>query len=230
MNPLVSVIIPVYNGAHFLGDALESVAAQDYRPFEVIVADDGSTDDSAAVAESFPGVRCLRLEKGGVSRARNLAVAASQGEWLAFLDADDRWFPAKLSRQVALGEADPDAGLVTCHRIHRFEGEVPDWFIDPANGQPAAAFEPSSWLVRKSAFDLVGGFDEARSLGEDTHWLSRAWDLDVRHLIEPGVLLERRIHGANATGRIRSHRTMLFGILRESVERKRQRSGGPDGA
>lgn len=230
MNPLVSVIIPVYNGAHFLPDALESVAAQDYRPFEVIVADDGSTDETAAVAESFPGVRCLRLAKGGVSRARNLAVAASKGEWLAFLDADDRWFPEKLSRQVALGEADPGLGLVTCFRVHRFEGEIPGWFIDPASGEPAAAFEPSSWLVRRSTFDLVGGFDEARSLGEDTQWLSRAWDLGVRHVIEPGVWLERRIHGANATGQIKSHRRVVFSILRESVERKRQRSGETDGA
>ena len=228
MNPLVSVIIPVYNGGHFLADALESVFAQDYRPFEVIVADDGSTDESAAVAESFAGVTCLRLAKGGVSRARNLAVAASSGEWLAFLDADDRWFPEKLSEQVALGEADPEAGLVTCHRIHRFEGEVPDWFIDPGNGEPAAAFEPSSWLVRKPTFDLGGGFEEAKSRAEDTQWLSRAWDLGVQGVTAPGVLLERRIHGANATGQIKSHRNVIFAILRESVERKRQRSSELD--
>ncbi|MBK6561815.1 glycosyltransferase family A protein [Candidatus Amarobacter glycogenicus] len=222
MNPLVSVIIPVHNGAHFLPDSLASVFAQEYRPIEVIVADDGSTDGSAEVAESFPGVRCLRLEKGGVSRARNLAVAASAGEWLAFLDADDRWFPRKLTEQVALGEACPEAGLVLCRVIHRFSVDIPEWFYGPTDGSAVTAYEPSAWLVRRAVFERVGGFDEARSLGEDTQWLSRAWDLGISHLVAEEIGLERHIHGANATGLIQNRR-VVFDILRESVERKRAR-------
>ncbi|MBK9546706.1 MAG: glycosyltransferase family 2 protein [Dehalococcoidia bacterium] len=222
MNPLVSVIIPVHNGAHFLPDSLASVFAQAYRPIEVIVADDGSTDGSAEVAESFPGVRCLRLEKGGVSRARNLAVAASAGEWLAFLDADDRWFPRKLTEQVALGEACPGRGACALSRDPPLLRRHPRWFHGPTDGSAVTAYEPSAWLVRRAVFERVGGFDEARSLGEDTQWLSRAWDLGISHLVAEEIGLERHIHGANATGLIQNRR-VVFDILRESVERKRAR-------
>src|SRR4029078_4929566 len=117
MNPLVSVIIPVFNGERFLGDALSSVQAQDYRPLEVLVADDGSTDASATLAESFAGVRCLRLEHAGVSRARDRGGAASNGEWLAFLDADDIWLPGKISAQVAAARADPELEMMFCKRL-----------------------------------------------------------------------------------------------------------------
>jgi glycosyltransferase involved in cell wall biosynthesis len=228
MNPLVSVIIPVYNGAAFLAEALESVRSQDYQPLEVIVADDGSTDATAEVADSFPGVRCLRLERGGVSRARNLAVATSTGEWLAFLDADDRWQPEKISSQVRLGEATPEAGFVLCHETHRFDGPAPGWFRGPTDGTPIVAYEPSAWLVRRSTFEAVGGFDEERSLGEDTHWLSRAWDAGITHQTHEAALVERRIHGSNATGQIQSHRRVVLDILRESVGRKRARDGAAE--
>ena len=87
MNPLVSVIIPVYNGDRFLAEAITSACEQDYEPMEIIVADDGSSDGSVALAKSFPGVRVLELPHSGVSVARNEAVAASTGEWLAFLDS-----------------------------------------------------------------------------------------------------------------------------------------------
>jgi glycosyltransferase involved in cell wall biosynthesis len=173
MNPLVSVIIPVYNGEAFLREALDSVFAQDYAPLEVIVADDGSTDSSAAIAESFEGVTCLRLGRGGVSRARNLAVEAAGGEFLAFLDADDVWMPGKTASQVALARAHPKAGFVLCHRVHKFEGDVPSWFHGPIDGSPSPAFEPSSWLVRRRAFEEVGHFDEGSARGTwewNTKW------------------------------------------------------------
>ncbi|MGE0598730.1 MAG: glycosyltransferase family 2 protein [Dehalococcoidia bacterium] len=223
MNPLVSVIIPVHNGAHFLRESIPSVLAQDYEPIEVFVADDGSTDNSADVAESYPGVRCLRLPKGGVSRARNLAVDQSSGEWLAFLDADDTWHPAKLSEQVRLGSEQPEAAFILCHQVCTFEGEVPSWFRGNVDGSPAPAYEPSAWLVRRSTFDQVGPFDESRNLGEDTDWLARAWELGFTHTTSPETLVTRRIHSANATGTIEDNRSAIFQILRQSVERKRRR-------
>jgi len=228
MNPLVSVIIPVHNGGAYLREALQSVFAQDYVPFEVLVADDASADDSAAIAAGFGGVQVLRLPKGGVSRARNLAAAASRGEFLAFLDADDLWLPGKLTAQVSLALERETAGFVLCNQVHRFDGPVPPWFDGPTDGAPAVAYEPSAWLVRRSTFERVGGFDEGRSLGEDTEWLARAWDLSVTHAIHPEPLVVRRIHGGNVSGHVPRRRVMLD-ILRESVGRKRARQVAPDG-
>lgn len=228
MNPLVSVIIPVYNGAAFLEEALASVSAQDYAPLEVFVADDGSTDATGEIARRCEGVTHLALPRGGVSRARNRAVEESRGEFLAFLDADDAWLPGKLSAQVALLQAHPEAGFALCHEEHVFDGAIPGWFRGPTDGTPIVAYEPSAWLVRRRTFEAVGGFDEERSLGEDTHWLSRAWDMGFTHVSEPGVFVRRRIHGSNATGNIASQRRVVFDILRESIGRKRARSGTPE--
>src|ERR1044072_1619841 len=107
---LVSVIIPVYNGGRYLRAALESVFAQTYRPIEVIVVDDGSADDSGLIAQSFPEVRHMRQQNQGVAAARNNAIAASRGEFLAFLDQDDLWTPEKLRLQIGYLLTHPELG------------------------------------------------------------------------------------------------------------------------
>src|SRR5919112_291203 len=94
--PLVSVVIPCYNQAHFLGEAIESVLAQSYPNFEIIVVDDGSTDDTSEVAGRYPKVRLVRQENQGLSGARNAGLARSEGEYVVFLDADDRLLPEAL--------------------------------------------------------------------------------------------------------------------------------------
>ncbi len=110
---LVSVIIPTYNRARLLGRAIESVLAQTYEPIEVIVADDGSTDDTADVVTRFgPRVRCERQANAGVSAARNLGLRRARGEFIAFLDSDDAWLPWKVAAQVALLRRRPEIGMV----------------------------------------------------------------------------------------------------------------------
>ena len=100
--PTVSVVIPCYNGAAFLRETLDSVLAQTYPPLEVILIDDGSTDESAAIAESYgPPVRVIRQENQGESVARNRGMDEARGDWIACLDADDLWKPEKLERQLA---------------------------------------------------------------------------------------------------------------------------------
>lgn len=223
MNPLVSVIIPVYNGAKYLGEALESVRAQDYEPIEIIVADDGLTDGSAVIAKSFPGVTCLELPKGGVSKARNTAIAHSSGEWLALLDADDQWLPGKIASQVTAGETDPLLGLILTHQSYLFEIEIPTWFRGIGDGGPQPGFEPSTWLIRRAAFDLVGTFDESRALGEDTDWFARALDHGVKRLVLEDSFVVRRVHAQSTTVLNTDHRAAMFQILRESAGRKRAR-------
>ena len=99
-SPLVSTIIPVFNGERLLPEALDSVFRQDYRPIEVIVVDDGSTDGTSLVARSCPEVRYLYQSNQGLGAARNAGIAAACGEFIAFLDADDIWLPRKLSSQM----------------------------------------------------------------------------------------------------------------------------------
>src|SRR5215213_3125487 len=99
-SPLVSVVIPCYNQAHFLGEAIESVLAQSYPNFEIVVVDDGSTDDTSEVAGSYPKVRLVRQENQGLSGARNAGLARSEGEYVVFLDADDRLRPEALEAHL----------------------------------------------------------------------------------------------------------------------------------
>ena len=113
-RPLVSVIVPAYNRERYLGEALDSIFAQDYRPLEVIVADDGSTDGTARVARAYSEVRLLSLPHRGVAAARNAAIAASTGSLLAFLDSDDLWVAGKLDAQVGLLEGNPQIGYCFC--------------------------------------------------------------------------------------------------------------------
>src|SRR3954451_23570366 len=105
--PLVSVIIPVHNGAKYLRAALESVFAQTYSPFEVIVVDDGSVDESGVIAQSFNDVRYIHQANQGVAAARNNGIGAARGEFLAFLDQDDLWTTEKLKLQMGYLMKDP---------------------------------------------------------------------------------------------------------------------------
>src|ERR1043165_3045241 len=122
MNPLVSVIIPVYNGARHLRAALESVFAQTYRSFEVIVVDDGSVDESAIIAQSFPEVRYIHQTNCGVAAARNHGIEAARGEFLAFLDQDDLWTPDKLRLQIEYLLSHPEIGYTLTRQ---------KFFLDP---------------------------------------------------------------------------------------------------
>ena len=112
LQPLVSVVIPAYNRAAYLAQAIDSVLAQTYTPLEIIVVDDGSTDDTAQLAASYlPRIQLIRQANAGAAAARNSGIAQSHGELIALLDSDDRWLPDKLARQVPLF-ADQRVGLV----------------------------------------------------------------------------------------------------------------------
>ena len=111
--PLISVVIPAYNAAAFLAPTLASVFAQDHRPIEVILVDDGSTDDTLAIASSWtPALRVCRQDNAGPSAARNRGIAMAEGEYLAFIDADDTWLPGRLQRHLTIMIQRPDLDMV----------------------------------------------------------------------------------------------------------------------
>ncbi|MEI6211349.1 MAG: glycosyltransferase family A protein [bacterium] len=222
--PLVSVVIPVFNGAPFLGAALESVAAQDYPRVEVIVVDDGSTDDSAGVAATFPGVRVLQQANQGPAAARNAGVAAARGTQIAFLDADDVWLSHKLSAQVRHLLRSPQDGFVACRMRLRCEsGFVASTAFNMAHWQsdPVVSI-PSALLVQAATLEAVGPFDPQLRAAEDFDWVARARDTGFAGGVIDEVLLEKRMHAANLSLDVRLNQAGMFAALRKSAVRKQQ--------
>lgn len=233
MTGRISVVIPAYNASRFLAEALASVVVQTHAPEEVIVVDDGSDDSPGEIVAAFPLVRLITLSRSGVSVARNTGVAASTGEYIAFLDADDTWAPAKLERQIETAAEHPDAGIVMARQSYRFESGIPAWFRGPVDGGSEAGYMPSNWLIRRATWDQVGGFKPGMTHSEDTDWLARASDLGVRVVMVDEPLVVHRIHDRNASGLAAEVKAGMFRALRESVQRKQRvglDSGGSPGA
>jgi glycosyltransferase involved in cell wall biosynthesis len=185
----ISVVIPCYNAAPFLEEALESVLEQSRRPLEVLVVDDRSTDDSFEVAQRYasrhPLVRVLRHERNqGSGPARNTGAEAARGSVIAFLDADDRWDPSHLEVVGGLLDRYPEAALAATHAAEFGDGENPFLHGIPPGGPRRMHWEAlSSWIVpqnavavRTDAFHAVGGYDPGMRLSEDFDFVLRlAW-------------------------------------------------------
>jgi glycosyltransferase involved in cell wall biosynthesis len=206
MQTTISVIIPAYNGGKFLAEAIESVLAQDLLPSEILVVDDGSTDDSVAVAQRFePQIRVVSQSNAGVAAARNTGLDHTGGEFVAFLDADDLMLPRRLSAQAAAMALPSKSDVVlSAHWLFR-HGEVTRPTSDPTDVRQhmRAGPVPSTAFVRRSAFNTYGRFSVDQRVGDFIEWLSRAVAMGCRieTLHEPLVM--RRIHDANlsSTGR-----------------------------
>lgn len=214
MRQAVSVIIPTYNYGRFIREAIESALGQTAAPLEVIVVDDGSTDETAEVVAEFGDrVRYIRQENAGVGAARNRGVEESTGEFVAFLDADDYWAPTKLEKQLAKFTEDPGVGLVHCG-MREFDSETGatiDTHLDGLEGSvwrelllwegPTIIGPGGTIMVSQQALDEVGGFDTRLKNGED-------WEFCVRVArrfkvgFVPELLVDYRSHGTNATNNI----------------------------
>jgi len=227
-RPLVSVMIGVYNCAAYLGEAIDSVLAQTYEPVELIVVDDGSTDGSGAVAETYgPAVRCIRQERGGMAAARNRAVEAARGEFFAFLDADDRFPVDKLERQLAVFDEDPELDVVYGHVTE---------FVTPDLDEESRALlrapnhdvpwpTPNLMLVRREAFFRVGLFSTALRVGIGVDWHARANELGLKSTVPAILALERRLHAENNGIRERQFKPQYLHVLKASLDRRR--AGAP---
>lgn len=207
-QPLISVVIPNYNYGRYLGGAIESVLAQSYPTTEVVVVDDGSTDQSREVLRRYEGrIRWVRQERLGVSAARNRGAQESRGELIAFLDADDAWSPQKLERQVSRLLADPDLGLVHCGEVVTdASGAVLAVRVEGGEGwvahellryQRVVVVAPGSTaLVPRRVFEAIGGFDPRLSTFAD-------WDFSYRIASRyrigfvPEAMVQVRSHGGS---------------------------------
>lgn len=201
---MISVVIPLYNKAGCIASTLESVLAQTFRDFEIIVVDDGSTDGGADVTSHVLSVgvdsewtSIIRKENGGVCSARNVGIRAARGEWIAFLDADDLWEPTFLEEMAALIRDYPDAGIVGSSYSFQKQGakESADkplpvglrGLVDNSEWDKAHIYCSSAVCCKKTALEEIGLFDERIAYGEDIDvW----WRIMLHH---PAAYVNREL-------------------------------------
>lgn len=197
----VSVLIPAYNAAAYIEAAIKSALDQTYPASEIIVVDDGSTDETESILKDRQDIRYIRCEHQGISASRNRCVSEATGEWLAFLDADDLMDSRKLEKQIKYIEAHGDC-LIVFSRYENFTG-IPEDELTERQRAVKDSVPPlhlAAALIHKSVFERFGCFVTDRMYGEDTEWLTRLEyaGLDLSNRIG-NVLYFRRIHDSNIT-------------------------------
>jgi glycosyltransferase involved in cell wall biosynthesis len=214
----VSVVIPVRNGARFIGEAIASVRTQTLVPRQIIVVDDGSTDDTAAVAAGFSGIDYLVRPSLGVSTARNAGAAFATETFVAFLDADDLWLPGKISAQLDLFTSEPRLHMASCWmRNFRRTAEGEIVYLT----KPSEVAQPGTLLMRRETFWRVGPYASDLTHGETLDWFARAIDLGLHTRSVPQVLMLRRIHGTNTSFDAKGSTRKYLKALQTIVARRR---------
>lgn len=210
--PLVSVIIPAYNASRWIDETISSVIEQDYKHYEIIVVNDGSTDNTVDIVESFgAAVRCIHKENGGQASARNAGIIAANGKYVAFLDADDLWVKEKLTLQIAQMEAtDAKWGYADSFAFDGQSKEILYKFSDnqkQPNGDVLqslfkSCFIPSPTpIIQKNVFSNVGLFNEEARMRNREDWEMWLRIAAVYHIVSiPSPLAYYRVHSASATG------------------------------
>jgi glycosyltransferase involved in cell wall biosynthesis len=225
-KPLISCIIPVFNGERYLAEALDSILAQTYRPIEIIVVDDGSTDGTRELVASYGDqVRYLWQPNSGPATARNQGLSAASGEFVAFLDADDLWHPEKLERQLARFDARPDLDVCVAHVQNFWILELREeeaQFRDHRVSRPLPGYVTETLLARHTFFEAVGRFNTELNHGDSTDWFLRAAERGAAIELLPDVLSYRRLHQANRSRLLASNsRDEYVKIVKAVLDRRR---------
>jgi glycosyltransferase involved in cell wall biosynthesis len=200
MDSLVSVVIPAHNSQRYIAPTLDSILVQRYRPLEIGVVNDGSTESTSQIVRGYaPEVRLIEQEQRGHPAARNVGIRSAAGEFLGFLDHDDLWSPDKLEHQMACFERNPALDLVFGHILNFFTPEMPaderQRLAVPL--QPLPGLLQGAMLARRRSFDRVGLFSEERQTGDFLDWYGRALLEQVNVEMLPETVVYRRIHANN---------------------------------
>ncbi len=224
LKPLVSIIVPVYNGEKYIGDTLQSILSQNYLQKEIIVVNDGSTDSSEQIIRSFSGIKYFYQENSGVPVARNRGIRESVGEFIAFSDQDDVWKPNKLSDQVNYLLDNPEIEYVISMRKTVLEEGVtpPAWLKKELLDSENVDHSPSSLLARKSIFDKVGLFKPELKNASDVDWFFRARDAGLKKGIIQKVHYLKRIHQDNQSYRVKELHTEYLQLIKQSLKRHKE--------
>jgi len=219
---LISIVIPVFNGAKFISKALDSVFNQNYTSIEVIVVDDGSTDTSNKIIKSYD-VTYFRQNNLGVASARNRGIELAKGEFIAFLDQDDIWLPDKLRKQINHLQNHQNIGYVISKQMLYLEDglERPAWLKKELLDTPLVGYLPSTLMVRKEVFNTIGMFDSTYIQGSDTDWFFRAYEKNIGMEIINDVLVLRTIHSSNSSHEVGNIHHELLKLIQKSLFRRR---------
>ena len=218
-TPLISAIVPVFNTEKYLGAAIESILAQNYRPIQIIVVDDGSTDNSAAVARAFREVEYHFQDHAGVAAALNRGISEAKGSFVAFLDADDLWMEGKLQKQIDTFTAQPELDMVL-GGVEQFRETGPEG--NPVSLGVFKGYLKISMLIRQAALSRVGPFDTQWQTGDFIDWYIRATELRLKSVMLPDLVARRRIHETNMGILQRDTQTDYARIMRQVLERRRK--------
>jgi glycosyltransferase involved in cell wall biosynthesis len=222
-GPLVSVVMATRNAERFLGDALDSIAAQTYSPIETIVVDKASSDRSVAIAESY-GARCVQQRGSGYAGAWNEGIELAAGELIGMLDSDDVWVPEKLEAQVRLLTERPELDYV----IGRARFFIEPGYPPPPGLRPEllegthVAPMPGVLLARRSVFETVGPFRTDMTVANDVEWFARLKDAGLRSAVADDAVINKRMHDTNLSHfEAKDMNREILGALRDSVARRR---------
>jgi glycosyltransferase involved in cell wall biosynthesis len=223
---LVSCIVPVYNGAQYLRETLNSVLEQTHPRLELIVVDDGSTDATPQIVSEW-GSRLiyLRQENAGTPAARNLGLSHAHGDYVSFLDADDTWHPQKSELQLDRFRARPELQLSFTFVRSFWSEDVPQGLrvSDPSTTRPVPGYVCPTMLARRQVFDQLGPFDASLAHASEPAWILEAAERNLAMEMLPQALLNRRLHLRNNSRKdlARVHAEYL-GMLKTLVDRRRK--------
>lgn len=218
-----SAVVVVRNGERFLPAALQSIAAQRRQPDEVIVIDGQSSDRTANIAQSYPGVRYFLQQDLGIANARNQAIRVASGDFIAFLDADDMWTPDKLEVQLGFMLANPELRYTTTLLKLFYEPGTPErpGFRNEGFTRGIEGRFPGTMLARREVFKQVGTFDPAFAVAFEVDWFARAQDDGIPAGLVEQVLLHKRIHDSNNAMQRERFQREWFVVMRRSLARRR---------
>lgn len=221
--PFLSVIIPVYNAERHIRAAIESILAEQYPSLEIITVDDGSTDASAQIVQSFPEVTYYYQTNKGPAAARNLGIKQAKGEFILFLDADDLFPQGKIRLQLNYFEQKPEIQITLGKSQVFFEEGASDAvfrFTDDSHQMLNILL--GSGIYRRSLFDQIGFFDESLYFGEDFDFYNRVRERGIPMLVTNDIVLLYRRHSTNMTQEMDLMKLQTIQMLKRSLDRRRK--------
>ncbi|CAN5306481.1 N/A [soil metagenome] len=226
VSPAVSVVMATKNAERYLAEALDSLSAQTFKDFEIVVVDAESTDSTRRIAESYPRVTLLPQNGTGFAHAWNVGIAAARSPLISFLDSDDIWSASKLAKQVRYFEDHPLTECVV-GRVQFFlndDKSIPPGFKPSLLQGTHVAYMPGTSMIRRSVFDKLGMFEAQWQITNDIIWFAKLRSSGAQLGIIDEVVLRKRVHTNNFSYVFdgSTYRSELLQFLKESVRNRRQ--------